>query len=57
VPAAEGLELAGVAIDGDADVDIAFVAFLGRLRKRMLQGSENDLLVHILFARQRIDQQ
>ena len=56
MPATEGLELAGVAVDGHADVDIAFVALLGCLRKRMLQGAENDLLIHVFFARQRVNQ-
>jgi hypothetical protein len=57
VPAAEGFELAAVAVDAHADVDIAFIAFFRGLRQREFEGAEDDLFIDIFFARQRINQQ
>jgi hypothetical protein len=57
VPAAEGLEHTGFAVDRHANVDLAVIALLGRLGECVLQRAEHDILVHIFFARQRIDQQ
>jgi hypothetical protein len=57
VPAAEGFEFAGVAIDAHADVDLAFIALFRGLRQRELERAEHDLLIDVFFARERINQQ
>ena len=57
LPAAEGLVLAGFAVDRHAHVDLVLEALLGRRGERQLQRDEHDVLGHVLFARQRVDQQ
>src|SRR5450759_2556674 len=57
MPAPERLELAGLAINRDSDIDVAFVALFCGLRERMLERPEYDIFIDIFFARQRIDQQ
>ena len=56
VPAAEGLVVAGLAVDRDADVDFAAVQLLGRRGQRRLDRAEHDVALHALLARDRIDQ-
>ena len=57
-PAAKRVVLACFAIDRDANVDVFLgEQLLGRGCQCELQRAENDILRHIFFARQRIDQQ
>jgi hypothetical protein len=56
VPAAEGFVVAGVAVDGHAQVDLALVQLLGGLGQRRLDGAEHHVALDVLFARDRLDQ-
>ena len=56
LPAAEGLELAGFAVDLDANIDVVLEALLGGRSQGELERAEHDVLLDVLFARQRIDQ-
>jgi hypothetical protein len=56
MPATEGLVLAGVAVDGHADVDLAAVQLLGGRGQRQFNRAEHHLAVHALLARDRIHQ-
>ncbi len=56
-PAAEGLELARLAIDFDAHVGLFVHLLLGGRGQRQFERREHDVLGHVLFARQRIHQQ
>ena len=56
VPAAEGLVVAGVAVDGDADVDLAAVQLLGRRGERRLDRVEDDVAFDALLARDGVHQ-
>ena len=57
VPAAEGLELARLAVDGNANIDFALVTLLRGLRQGEFERAEDDILIDVFFARKRIDQQ
>jgi hypothetical protein len=56
LPAAEGLVVAGFAVDRHAHVGLFLEALLGGGGERLLQGFEHDFLAHVLFARQRVGQ-
>ena len=56
VPAAEGLVLAGLAVDRHADVDLAALQLLRRRCERRLDRLEDDLEVDALLARDRVHQ-
>ena len=56
VPAAEGLVVAAVAVDRDADVHVAAVQLLGGLRQRGLDRAEDHVAFDVLLARDRIHQ-
>jgi hypothetical protein len=56
-PAAEGLVIAGFAVDRHARVDFVGKALFRRRRERRLERREHDVLGHVLLARQRVDQQ
>jgi hypothetical protein len=57
LPAPERLVLAGVAVDGDAHVDVVGEALLGRRADRLLERAEHHVLVDVLLARERVDQE
>ncbi len=57
LPAAEGLVVAGLAVDRDAHVGLVVDALLGCRGKRQFQRTEDDVLGNVLFAGQCIDQQ
>ena len=54
-PATEGVVGSGVAVNDDARVGVALVAFARGGSERGLERLENDFLVHALFARHGID--
>ena len=56
-PAAERLVVAGLAVDRHARVDLVREALLGRRRERRLERREDDVLRHVLLARERVHQQ
>ena len=56
-PASKRLVVAGLAIDGNAGVDLQSEALFRRGGERRLERGENDFLGHVLFPCQRIDQQ
>ena len=56
VPAAEGAVVAVVAVDLDPHLDVLLEALLGRRRQRLLERSEDDVLVDVLLPCQGIDQ-
>ena len=53
-PAAEGLEVPGIAVDRDAHVDVLVEALLRRGRDRHLQGAEHHVLVDVLLPGERV---
>ena len=55
-PAAEGLVVAGVAVDRDADVDLAAVQLLGGRGERGLDRAEHDVAFDGLLARDGVHQ-
>jgi hypothetical protein len=55
-PAAEGLVVAGVAVDRHADVDLAALQLLGGLRQCRLDGTEHDVTLDRLLARDGVHQ-
>jgi hypothetical protein len=56
VPTAEGLVVAAVAVDGDANVHIARVELLGGLRQGGLDRAKDHVAFDVLLARDRIHQ-
>src|SRR5450830_1625539 len=56
VPAAEGFELARIAVDRHANVDFAFVTLFRGLGQGEFERAEDDILIDVFFARQRIYQ-
>jgi hypothetical protein len=55
-PAAEGLVVAAVAVDGHADVHLALVQLLGGLGQGGFDGAENHVAFDVLLARDGIHQ-
>src|SRR5262249_39693804 len=56
-PAPERLVVAGVAVDLHPGVDVLGEALLGRRSACRLQRREDDFFRHVLFPRQRVDEQ
>ena len=56
VPAAERFEFTRLAVDRNADVYFTLIPFLRGLRQCEFQGAENDILIDVLFTRQRVYQ-
>ena len=57
LPAAEGIKLAAILVDGNAHVGFLVDALLGSGGKRRLKGRKDDILGDVLFACQGIHQQ
>jgi len=57
LPATERFEVARCGIDFDPHVDVFAEALFRRRRKREFKRADNDVLIDVLFARQRINQQ
>jgi hypothetical protein len=56
VPAAECVVVAGLAVDRHADIDLAAMQLLRRLRKRSLNGAEHRFTRHAFLARDGVHQ-
>ena len=56
-PAPEKRKLTCDGIDGRPDINVLIEALLGRRCQRQLKRADDDVLVNVLLARQRIDQQ
>ena len=54
LPAAKRFEIARIAVDRDADIDVLGKTLLRRRGDRHFQGAEHDFLVDVLFPRKRV---
>ena len=57
LPTPPGFVVARFAVDLDAHVCIFLEALFGSTRQRRLDSAEHDLFLHVLLARQRVNQQ